>query len=266
MTTVPIYQVDAFAAALFAGNPAAVCPLDAWLDDAILQAIATENNLAETAFFVPREGGYHLRWFTPTNEVDLCGHATLASAFVVFEYLRPRADAVVFSTRSGELTVTRAGSRLELDFPAIPAAPCDPPAALLDGLRTLPSEIRLGSNWMAVYETAARIAALAPDMAALARLHPAGIIATAPADPTDGQDAPDFVSRFFAPSHGIPEDSVTGSAHCSLVPYWSARLGKARLVARQISARGGVLYCEARGGRVGIAGEAVLYLEGTIRI
>jgi len=263
MTTIPIYQVDAFAAALFAGNPAAVCPLERWLDDATLQAIAAENNLAETAFFVKQEGGYALRWFTPTNEVDLCGHATLASAFVVFGYLDPAAKSVVFSTRGGDLTVTRDGKRLELDFPAIPARPCDPPAALIEGLRARPSEVRLGSNWMAVFETAAEVAALAPDMARIATLHPACVIATAPGNGAHGAD---FVSRFFAPSHGIPEDSVTGSAHCSLAPYWSDRLGRKRLVARQISARGGVLHCEDRGARVGIAGEAVLYLQGTIRV
>lgn len=261
MTDIPIYQVDAFAATLFAGNPAAVCPLEGWLDDTVLQAVAAENNLAETAFFVKKDGGYDLRWFTPTNEVELCGHATLASAFVVFRFLETEADAVVFSTRSGDLTVTRDGDRLELDFPSIPAAPCDAPVALLDGLRTTPSDVRKGSNYMAVFDTADQIAALDPDMAALAKLHPAGVIATAP-----GDGAADFVSRFFAPSHGIPEDSVTGSAHCSLTPYWSARLGKTRLVAHQISARGGVLYCEDRGPRTGIAGEAVLYLHGTIRV
>ncbi len=263
MTTIPIYQVDAFAAKLFSGNPAAVCPLESWLDDATLQAIAAENNLAETAFFVRKDGGYHLRWFTPTTEVDLCGHATLASAFVVFRFLQPDTHSVVFSTRSGDLTVTRDGARLELDFPIIPAEPHDPPQALVDGLRKRPSEVRLGSNWMAIFDSAADVASLAPDMAAIASLHPAGVMATAPAgDPGSA----DFVSRFFAPSHGVPEDSVTGSAHCSLVPYWAKRLGKTRLVAHQISARGGVLHCEDRGARVGIAGDAVLYLEGSIRV
>ena len=260
-TIVPIYQVDAFAASLFSGNPAAVCPLEDWFDDATLQSVAAENNLAETAFFVKTGGDWDLRWFTPTTEVDLCGHATLASAFVVFEFLQQDADSVVFATRSGDLTVTRERGRLELDFPAIPAAPCDAPAALLDGLRGSPSEVRRGSNYMAVFETAADVAALDPDLTTLAKLHPCGVIATAP-----GTGEADFVSRFFAPSYGVPADAVTGSAHCTLTPFWSQRLGRTRLVAHQISARGGVLYCEDRGQRVGIAGEAVLYLEGTIRV
>lgn len=265
---IPIYQLDAFADRLFAGNPAAVCPLERWLDDAILQAIAAENNLAETAFFVPEGEGYRLRWFTPTNEVDLCGHATLASAAVVFEWLRPDAATVAFSTRSGVLTVTREGDLLALDLPAIPAEPCElVPPALLDGLGTAPPGLFLATNYMAVFDEAAEIAALAPDMAALAQLHPAGVIVTAPGGEAGGGDpAPDFVSRFFAPSHGIPEDAVTGSAHCTLVPYWSARLGRSTLMAHQISARGGVLFCEDRGERVRIAGRAVPYLEGTITV
>jgi PhzF family phenazine biosynthesis protein len=266
MTTIPLYQLDAFADRVFAGNPAAVCPLEAWLDDTLLQAIAAENNLAETAFFVPQGDGFHLRWFTPTTEVDLCGHATLATAAVVFERLRPDAASVAFSTRSGTLTVTREGELLALDFPAIPGKRCDTPKALLDGLGKAPLETFLGSHYMAVFATAGDIAALAPDMAALARLHPAGIIATAPGDGSGANGDADFVSRFFAPSHGIPEDAVTGSAHCTLTPYWSARLGRKRLVAHQISARGGVLFCEDRGARVRIAGRVAPYLEGTITV
>lgn len=264
-TTIPIYQVDAFTAALFAGNPAAVCPLEAWLDTATLQAIAAENNLAETAFFVSggaEDADYALRWFTPTAEVDLCGHATLASAFVVFNRIRPDARSVRFSSRSGILTVTRAGELLALDFPSFPAVSCDVPAALIEGLVHAPQEVRLASNYLAVFETAVEIAALAPDMGILAKLHPHGVIATAPGAVT----GVDFVSRFFAPSFGIPEDSVTGSAHCTLVPYWAQRLGRDHLIARQISARGGELICDARGDRVGIAGRAVLYLEGTIAV
>lgn len=260
MTTIPLYQIDAFTDRLFAGNPAAVCPLDSWLEDAKMQAIAAENNLAETAFFVPEDGGYHLRWFTPENEVDLCGHATLATAFVLFQCLGVPGDAIRFSTRSGGLTVTRKGELLELNFPALPGDAIAPPVALTDGLGKIPTETYLASHYMTVFETEADVAALAPDMMALATLHPAGVIATAP-----GEDV-DFVSRFFAPSHGIPEDSVTGSAHCTLIPYWSSRLDRDTLVAHQISARGGTLECQARGDRVGIAGRAVLYLEGKIRI
>lgn len=268
MTTIPIYQIDAFTDALFGGNPAAVCPLEAWLDTAILQAVATENNLAETAFFVAGgEAGadYALRWFTPTAEVDLCGHATLASAFVVFNRLRPDAQSASFSSRSGVLTVTRTGDLLALDFPALPAMPCDSSAALAtlrDGLGRAPQEVRLASNYLVLFETESDIAALTPDMTILATLHPHGVIATAPGKAEDV----DFVSRFFAPSFGIPEDPVTGSAHCTLVPYWSVRLGRNHLRARQISARGGELICDARADRVVIAGQAVLYLEGTITL
>lgn len=265
MTRIPIYQVDAFTAELFAGNPAAICPLDSWLDDLTLQAIAAENNLAETAYFVA--GGadgadFALRWFTPTAEVDLCGHATLASAFVIFNRLGLAAQTVSFSSRSGLLTVTRAGDALALDFPALPAAPCNAPAALAEGLGAAPQETLVGSNYLAVFDSEADVKALAPDMAVLATLHPHGVIATAPGT----NDGIDFVSRFFAPSFGIPEDPVTGSAHCTLVPYWSERLERDHLVARQISPRGGELICDARGDRVGLAGKAVLFLEGTITV
>jgi PhzF family phenazine biosynthesis protein len=257
----PLYQIDAFAAAPFAGNPAAVCPLETWLDDARMQAVAAENNLAETAFFVREGDVYRLRWFTPTVEVELCGHATLASARVVFDRIEPDTAAVRFATRSGVLTVTRDGDRLVLDFPALPATPQPAPVDLLAGLRSTPSEVWKASNWMAVFDRAEDIRALAPDMAALARLAPAAVIATAPAGADDGCD---FVSRFFAPAHGVPEDPATGSAHCTLTPYWARRLGRTRLHARQISHRGGELFCEDRGGRVSIAGRTVLYLEGTI--
>lgn len=259
----PLYQVDAFAAAPFEGNPAAICPLDSWLDDARMQAIAAENNLAETAFFVREGDTYCLRWFTPTVEVDLCGHATLASAWIVFDRIEPNATAVHFATRSGVLTVTRDGERLVMDFPALPATRQTAPADLLAGLRQAPSEVWRASNWMAVFERADDIRALAPDFAALARLAPAAVIATAPADPADGCD---FVSRFFAPAHGVPEDPVTGSAHCTLTPYWAKRLGRTHLHARQISKRGGELFCEDRGERVSIAGRGALYLEGTISV
>lgn len=259
----PIFQVDAFAAAPFEGNPAAICPLESWLDDARMQAIAAENNLAETAFFVREGDGYRLRWFTPKMEVDLCGHATLASASVVFDRLEPGKTAVRFATRSGLLTVSRDGDRLVLDFPALPAKREAAPADLRAGLGRAFAESWKASNWMAVFERAEDVRALAPDMAALARLAPAAVIATAPADPADGCD---FVSRFFAPAHGVPEDPVTGSAHCTLTPYWAQRLGRQWLHARQISARGGHLWCEDRGARIAIAGRCVLYLEGTISV
>jgi len=263
---IPLYQVDAFAEAVFAGNPAAVCPLESWLDDAVMQRIAAENNLSETAFLVPRGDGdgYELRWFTPTNEVDLCGHATLASAFVLRERLGAAAGEIAFHTRSGRLSVAPRDGLLELLLPALPAVPKAPPAALTSGLKSAPSETlqAANGNWMAVYASQADIAALAPDFAALAALHPGGVIATAPADAA----GLDFVSRFFAPSHGIPEDPVTGSAHCTLTPYWAERLGRPVLRARQISARGGELLCAARGAQVAVAGRAVLYLEGWISL
>ena len=263
MSRIPLYQLDAFTDVPLTGNPAAVCPLDSWLDDARMQAIAAENNLAETAFFVREGEGYRLRWFTPTVEVELCGHATLASAWVVFERLDRSADSVRFATRSGTLGVARTGDVLMMDFPAIPAARQPAPGDLAAGLRGAPAESWKAANWMAVFATAGEVRALDPDMAALARLAPAGTIATAPADPSDGCD---FVSRFFAPAHGIPEDAVTGSAHCTLTPYWANRLGKTTLHARQISTRGGELWCEDRGPRVALGGRCALFLEGTIMV
>tara|TARA_R110000787_G_scaffold107915_1_gene216125 strand:+ start:1920 stop:2699 length:780 start_codon:yes stop_codon:yes gene_type:complete len=256
----PLYQVDAFADSVFRGNPAAICPLDGWLETETMQAIAAENNLAETAFFVAEGEGYALRWFTPTVEVDLCGHATLASAFVIFEKLSPERETVSFATRSGELTVRRADGVLYMDFPAYPGLAVETPQALADGLGAAPVEVIEGPNYMAVFGRERDVAALSPDMRLLESLHPRGVIATAPGD------ACDFVSRFFGPSFGVPEDPVTGSAHCMLTPYWAKRLGKRRLNARQISARGGELVCEDRGGRTLIGGRAVLYLEGTITV
>jgi len=255
----PIYQVDAFASQVFAGNPAAVCPLEAWLDDARMQAIAGENNLSETAFFVRAGGAYQLRWFTPVCEVDLCGHATLASAFVIFERLDRRAEAVRFDTRSGELTVRRAGDLLAMDFPSRPPQACPANPALAEALGRPPVEILVSRDFLALYESEDAVRGLAPDMQALARLG-RFVIVTAPGDTVD------FVSRFFAPSAGVPEDPVTGSAHSTLVPYWAARLGKPNLHALQVSRRGGELWLEDRGERVGISGAAVMYLEGTITV
>ncbi len=262
---VPIYQVDAFTDRLFGGNPAAVCPLEAWPDDAVLQAIAAENNLAETAFFARAGAGdadYLLRWFTPAVEVDLCGHATLASGFVVFRALEPGRSEVRFRTlKAGTLAVAREGDRLVMDFPARPAAPAAAPAGLVEALGGRPREILRARDHLVVYDSAAEIAALTPDLAALAKVDCWAAIVTAP-----GADGVDFVSRFFAPAQGVPEDPVTGSAHCTLVPYWAERLGKTELTARQVSRRGGALRCTLAGERVRLAGHAVLYLEGAIAV
>jgi len=256
---VPIYQVDAFTSEVFHGNPAAVCPLEDWLPDEVLQAIAAENNLSETAFFIPQSDAWSLRWFTPLTEVDLCGHATLAAAFVLFQRYPERA-ALNFHSRSGVLTVTRANDLLILDFPAWPPAPHAPLPALTEGLGRAPVELLKARDYLAVFASEDDVRALQPDMETLKRLVIRGVIATAP-----GRNC-DFVSRFFAPTVGIPEDPVTGSAHCTLAPYWAERLGKRQLHARQISARGGELFCETHGERVSIAGRAVLYLEGSIRV
>jgi predicted PhzF superfamily epimerase YddE/YHI9 len=256
----PIYQVDAFASRVFGGNPAAVCPLGAWLPDGTLQAIAAENNLSETAFIVARDGDYEIRWFTPTTEVDLCGHATLASAFIVFTELEPSRQQVLFRSRGGPLGVERDADLLRLDLPARPASPCPPPAGLAVALGREPEEVWLARALMAVFADEETVRDLRPDMAGIRALEAYATIVTAP-----GRDC-DFVSRFFAPSHGIAEDPVTGSAHCTLVPYWARRLGRSRLQARQVSARGGELQCEDRGDRVALAGRAVKYLEGWIEL
>jgi PhzF family phenazine biosynthesis protein len=258
----PIYQVDAFASSVFRGNPAAVCPLHDWLPDETLQAIAGENNLSETAYYVRQAERYQLRWFTPAVEVDLCGHATLAAASVILDVRReipgPR---IVFDSRSGELIVDRVeGNLYALDFPSRPPAPCGANPLLELGLGAKPSQVLAAQDYLCVFESQEQVTQLKPDMPALAGIDLRGTIATAP-----GRDC-DFVSRFFAPGKGIPEDPVTGSSHTTLIPYWSKRLGKSKLFARQISQRGGELWCEDRGARVQIAGRAVQYLEGRIRI
>ncbi|MFZ2068784.1 MAG: PhzF family phenazine biosynthesis protein [Xanthobacteraceae bacterium] len=258
----PIYQVDAFAEKLFGGNPAAICPLTEWLPDATMQAIAAENNLAETAFFVREGADYALRWFTPAVEVDLCGHATLASAHVVFAFLEPERASVNFRTlKAGMLTVARHGDMLMMDFPARPATAVEPPPGLLATLGGSPREVLKARDHVVVYGSAAEVAALKPDFAALGRLDCWAAIATAP-----GEDGTDFVSRFFAPRQGIDEDPATGSSHCTLVPYWAARLGKRELKARQLSRRVGTLTCALNGDRVAIGGRTVLYLEGKITV
>jgi PhzF family phenazine biosynthesis protein len=259
---VRLYQVDAFTSQLFGGNPAAVCPLDAWLPDDVLQALARENNLSETAFVLRDEvRGWQLRWFTPTREVDLCGHATLATAYILFTRLAPGLERAQFSTRAGSLVVVeREDGWLEMDFPARPPEPCAAPEGLVAALGAEPSQTLLARDLLAVFDSEEQVRALRPNMAKLGELELFAVVATAP-----GREV-DFVSRFFAPRAGVPEDPVTGSAHCSLVPYWAAKLGKTSLLAHQVSTRGGVLQCEERGERVGIAGQAVLYLEGYINV
>jgi PhzF family phenazine biosynthesis protein len=273
---IPLYQIDAFADAIFSGNPAAVCPLQAWLDDALLQQIAMENNLSETAFFVAdpaRAGHFALRWFTPTAEVDLCGHATLASAFVIFEHLAAGADSLHFHTRSGELVVTRdEGGVLCMDFPAwparaLPAADAQRIAGDIEGaLGRRPVEVLRAVNLLAVFDDEDSLRALHYTPALIPALEDAnawGLIATAPAQA--GADY-EVVSRFFAPLKGVDEDPVTGSAHCTLVPYWATRLGRKRLHAFQASARGGHVHCTLEGDRVRLAGTCRQYLAGTITL
>jgi PhzF family phenazine biosynthesis protein len=257
---IPIFHVDAFTSRLFAGNPAAVCPLPSWLDDAVLQSIAAENNLSETAFFVTGKKHRDLRWFTPTREVDLCGHATLAAAYVIFNFLDKKQEVAVFESKSGTLRVARSGDMLVLDFPSRPPEPCEAPPALAQGLGKAPREVWSSRDYLAVYDDEDEVRHLRPDMARLRTLDRLGVIATAPGK------ASDFVSRFFAPGAGIDEDPVTGSAHCTLTPYWARRLGKDRLHALQVSARGGELFCMPRGDRVAIAGRAVKYFQGVIEL
>ena len=258
----PIYQIDAFAEKPFGGNPAAVCPLDEWLDDEQMQSIAIENNLSETAYLVGGDGAYELRWFTPAHEVDLCGHATLASAHVVFNNLEPDCQEVTFSTRSGDLFVRRDGDRLLMSFPAIDNQPVATPEGLAVAIGTeIEQALTSSQDMMVVVSDAGTVRNLNPDYNFIAtRIRERGLIVTAPGDDCD------FVSRFFAPGGGIDEDPVTGSAHCQLVPYWSARLGKKILLARQLSSRGGTLYCEDAAGRVMLAGRTIAFLEGTITL
>ncbi|MCS6960486.1 MAG: PhzF family phenazine biosynthesis protein [Pseudanabaenaceae cyanobacterium SKYGB_i_bin29] len=255
---IPIYYVDAFTDRLFTGNPAAVCILAEWLPDAVLQAIAAENNLSETAFVVPQEERWELRWFTPTTEVDLCGHATLATAHVLFHHYCCQGERLIFHTKSGDLTVLQAGDFLTLDFPALPPRPCSYPSLLVAALGEPPLEVLCSHDYLVVYDQEETIVNLRPDLALLPQLDLRGVIITA-----RGKEV-DFVSRFFAPKLGIPEDPVTGSAHCTLIPYWGGKLGKGRLKARQLSRRGGYLEGELQGERVLLAGQAVTYMQGTI--
>ncbi|MEQ8964234.1 MAG: PhzF family phenazine biosynthesis isomerase [Azospirillaceae bacterium] len=278
MLRLPLYQVDAFVdAAPFTGNPAAVCPLEAWPDDALMQAIAMENNQSETAFFVPggtADAPMRLRWFTPTKEAAFCGHATLASGHVFLTRLRPEAQSAVFDTRAGRLTVTRAaaiggaaGYALDLPADGPQAVRGDHPdrESLAAALGTPVEAVAEGRTWVAFLESAEAVAGLEPDLREIAKVPADGVIVTAPGGGEIGAGI-DFVSRFFAPQSGIPEDPVTGSAHCRLAPYWAGRLGRQSLTARQLSPRGGTIRCTVAGDRVRLEGAAIDYLEGTIAV
>ena len=256
---IPIFQVDAFTDTLFGGNPAAICPLDAWLPDATLQAIAAENNLSETAFFVRDGGDYALRWFTPVAEVPLCGHATLASAFVILTLLQAGRNAVTFHTLSGPLQVVPEGDGFAMTLPRKPLAPAVPPEGLAAALRGAPTQWLVGEReYVAVYGSEADVRALSPDTKAFLAFDRSYVIATAPGERTD------FVLRFFAPAVGVPEDPVTGSAQTTTAPYWAGRLGKDVLTCRQASARGGLLHSTVLPDAVRVSGSCVLYLEGSI--
>ncbi len=260
--TIPVYQADAFTSQLFGGNPAAICPLTEWLPDDLMQKIARENNLAETAFFVKTNKGYLLRWFTPEYEIDLCGHATLASAHILFTELGYTEDTIHFETvKAGVLTVQRDGDKYTMDFPSRPPIPIEEPNGLVEALGGgKPVAILRSRDYFVVYASEKEISELAPDFYALSKLDTIGVVVTARAK----EKGIDFVSRFFAPGAGIPEDPVTGSAHCNLIPYWAKILGKDQLHAYQISARKGELWCELKGDRVLMSGKAVTFLKGEI--
>ncbi|MCB0564988.1 MAG: PhzF family phenazine biosynthesis protein [Phaeodactylibacter sp.] len=258
---IPIYQVDAFTGKLFRGNPAAVCPLDKWLPEATMQAIAAENNLSETAFFIPKGQDYQLRWFTPAIEVDLCGHATLATAHVLFQHLDYQEAILNFHSRSGLLSVSRQEGHYIMDFPTDILENTLAPKVLAEALRVQPREVLIGrEDFLAVLDSEAEVAALQPDFRLLRQVKGRGVIVTAPGESVD------FVSRCFFPNAGIDEDPVTGSAHTTMTPYWAERLGKQELTARQISRRGGELRCTMLGERVALAGQAVTYMEGVIGV
>ncbi len=255
-----MFQVDAFAEKVFEGNPAAVCPLDQWLTDRLLQAIAVENNLSETAFFVRNGAQFDLRWFTPTAEVDLCGHATLAAAHVLYQHLGYTGAAIQFKTRSGPLTVTRSADSLCMDFPAAPPRAVTAPDPLVTGLGKRPTAVLAAYDYVVVYDSEAEILRLSPDFRILQTLDRRGVVATAP-----GTQA-DFVSRCFFPNLGVDEDPVTGSAYCELTPYWHSRLGRRRLIARQLSKRRGSIACELKQDRVLLSGRAKDYMVAEIFI
>ena len=253
-----IYQIDAFTNQVFSGNPAAVCPLETWLPDSTLQAIAAENNLSETAYYILTESGFHIRWFTPYAEVNLCGHATLAASYVIFELIGHPTNTITFTSKSGELTVRRNHDFLVMDFPSQPPSTCKIPQTLKNSLGNEPIEVLSAEDYMVVYETQDDILTINPNFEKLKSLNLRGVIITAKGENVD------FVSRFFAPKLGINEDPVTGSAHCELTPYWAKKLGKNQLISKQLSPRGGVIQCELKGDRVLLSGKAVKYMEGKI--
>lgn len=255
-----IYQVDAFASEVFEGNPAAVCPLESWLPDSILQRIAEENNLSETAFFVAENDSFSLRWFTPEDEVDLCGHATLATAHVLFEHLGYSDQTIQFQTNSGLLTVEKSNSGYSMDFPATVPKAVVAPNILIDALGVSPKKVLSGFDYVVVLGSETEVRSMVPDFIKLSQLDLRGVVITSPGDKVD------FVSRCFFPKLKVNEDPVTGSAHCELAPYWSERLGKNNLTAQQLSKRRGIVGCEVIGDRVVLKGDAVDYLQGKITI
>lgn len=257
---IPYYQVDSFTNKIFGGNPAGVCLLDSWIDDSLMISIAAENCLPETAFVVKNGENYEIRWFTPQVEVDLCGHATLASAYVILNYVEPSLQVIEFQSKSGVLTIKREGELFVLDLPSRKPQPCDVPEELLIGLGLEPMEVLRSRDYLAVYKNEEEVRELTPYNDALSKLDALGIIVTAPGKKVD------FVSRFFAPRVGVPEDPVTGSAHCTLIPYWARRLHKNNLVALQISPRGGELFCENSADRVFIKGRGVTFMQGTMQV
>lgn len=262
MTTHTIYQIDAFTDKIFGGNPAAVIPLESWLDDELMQQIAAENNLAETVFFVPKNDGYHIRWFTPELEIDLCGHATVASAFVLYRYLGYSKPQLIFYSKSGELIITPDGDKFRLNFPSrMPVRVTEYPEQLLPGLGiTDPLGVYKSRDYVVEVATEKEVLNVNIDVGLLNQIDVIGIIVTAP-----GKDC-DFVSRFFAPNCGIPEDPVTGSAHSTLIPFWAEKLGRNKLHAKQVSKRGGELWCENMGERVMMSGNCVFYMKGEINV
>jgi PhzF family phenazine biosynthesis protein len=257
---IPLYQIDAFTGRTFGGNPAAICPLDTWIDDGLMQKIAEENNLSETAFFVKSGKVYEIRWFTPKIEIELAGHPTLAAAYVIFNFINQKEDCITFSSKSGELVVTKEGDLIKMNFPSMAAVSVQENEIINQGLRKRPLELYKTRDYLAVYANEEEILSIKPDFELLKKLDCLGIIITAPGSTAD------FVSRFFAPSAGINEDPVTGSAHSTLVPYWAKRLKKDSLHAYQLSTRRGELFCRYLGDRVEISGRAVPYSKGTIII
>jgi len=255
-----MYQIDAFASKVFEGNPAAICPLNEWLDDSIMQNIAMENNLSETAFFVKSANEYSIRWFTPNKEVNLCGHATLASAYVIFNILEEASDSIVFNSKSGPLYVSKDAELITMNFPAEPPVLCDTPQAIIDAFKKEPVEVLKCVDYIVVFDDYEDLEQLTPNLEALKALDLRGVSIT------KKDKKYDFVSRFFAPNYGIDEDSVTGSAYTQLMPYWSDKLKKNSLHSKQVSSRGGELYCEIKSDRVYISGRAVFYLKAEIEI